>query len=101
MQHVGVFLCYLADNQHLLKNIILTEKNTYGLHLVNMIAHAKSHIVAVDDYTLCSEDSTLFTEPIIHLGKPYLWPLIIEKAWLKMKGLSAKILEQSEVESVF
>lgn len=52
----------------------------------------------MDDYMLCTEDRPLFVQPIKNI---YLWPNILEKAWLKITGFTEKIIEKSSPEEVF
>ena len=45
----------------------------------------------IDDYILCREPNPklqpMFTQPQKNI---YMWPCILEKAWFKIKGNSAK-----------
>lgn len=52
----------------------------------------------MDDYMLCTEDRPLFVQPIKNI---YLWPNILQKAWLKITGFTEKIIEKSSPEEVF
>jgi len=41
MQYFGVFLCFLADHPHLIKQLILNEPNTYGIYAIKMNINCK------------------------------------------------------------
>jgi hypothetical protein len=41
--------------------------------------------VYIDDYILCHEDKPIFSQPV----GGAMWPCLIEKAWLKVKGYSS------------
>lgn len=46
----------------------------------------------MDDYVLCTSEGPIFTQPVKNI---YLWPNVIEKAWLKTTGFTEKIIEKS------
>jgi hypothetical protein len=96
LQYFSMFLCFLADKPQLIKRIILTEPNTYGIHAVSMYVQGVKKHIYIDDNTLCYKDKPIFSQPINGI---YMWPCIIEKAWLKVKGYASnKILVTSPIE---
>ena len=98
MQYFGVFLCFLADKPKLINQIIQTESNTYGLHCVSAYINGVREDIVIDDLFLCHNDIPTFSQPCRHL---YIWPLILEKAWLKIKGSFDFRFEQGTPEEVF
>lgn len=52
----------------------------------------------VDDLILCEHGKPLFAQPVLN---QYMWPCILEKAWIKMKGSSMKRIVKSPPEEVF
>lgn len=92
MQYFGVFLCFLADKPALIKKIINTNENSYGIHCIEAYQEGKVTHLFIDDYILCRENKTpVFSQPNNSI---YMWPCILEKAWLKIKGNSARKVEQ-------
>lgn len=87
LQYFGVFLCFLAENPHLLNEILLTEPNTYGIHALRMNVGSKKEFIFIDDYIICCDRAPLFSQPIKGI---YMWPCLLEKAWFKVKGSIAK-----------
>ena len=55
LQYFSVFLCFLADHSSLIKEIILTEANTYGICVVNMYIQGVRTPIFIDDYILCHQ----------------------------------------------
>jgi hypothetical protein len=53
LQYFSMLLCFLADKPHLIKNIILTQANTYGICAVAMYFEGLRRHVFIDDYILC------------------------------------------------
>lgn len=98
MQYFGVFLCFLAENPHLINEIIVTEPNSYGIHVVKMNVGSKKEFIYIDDYILCCDRRPLFSQPI---KGTYMWPCLLEKAWFKVKGSIAKKIEKVSPEDVF
>lgn len=87
LQYFGVFLCFLAENPHLINEILLTEPNTYGIHALRMNIGSKKEFIFIDDYIICCDRTPLFSQPIKGI---YMWPCLLEKAWFKVKGSIAK-----------
>jgi hypothetical protein len=54
MQYFAVFLCFIATNPKIVEEIIITQPNTYGLHIVKMNVNGKEIPIYIDDYILCS-----------------------------------------------
>lgn len=81
-----MLLCFLADKPHLVKDIILTEPNTYGIHAVGMYVHGVKRHIFIDDYTLCYKEKPIFSQPVRGV---YMWTSLIEKAWLKVRGYAS------------
>lgn len=54
MQYFGVFLCYLADHPELIKTIILTGPNSYGIASIYMVHEGRRRPIYIDDYILCN-----------------------------------------------
>jgi hypothetical protein len=52
----------------------------------------------VDDLFLCHDNQPLFSQPY---KKKYIWPLILEKVWLKIRGSLDHRVEQGVPEDVF
>ena len=98
MQYFGAFLCFLADKPHLIQKIITTEPNTYGLHTVEAYREGTPHSFIIDDYILCSDGKPVFSQPCKMRS---MWPCLVEKAWLKIKGNTAKRVEQTSPEELF
>lgn len=91
-----MLLCFLADKPHLLKNIILTQPNTYGIHAVGMYVHGVRRHVFIDDNILCHQGRPIFSQPV---DGTFMWPCLIEKAWLKVRGYAShQILVTSPLE---
>ena len=63
-------------------------------------AYRNGHIVhlLIDDYILCKDMKPIFTQPCKMM---YMWPCLIEKAWLKIRGNLAKRVEQTSPEELF
>jgi hypothetical protein len=91
LQYFGVFLCFLADKPIEIQKIICTKENSYGLHCIEVYQEGKVVKFLIDDYILCREPNPklqpMFTQPQKNI---YMWPCILEKAWFKIKGNSAK-----------
>jgi hypothetical protein len=98
MQFFGVFLCFLANKPNLIKKIILTEENTYGIHSVEAYVNGLKRFVVLDDYILCKEGKPLFCQPCKMI---YMWTCILEKAWLKIRGHPLKRVEETPPEDLF
>jgi hypothetical protein len=102
MQYLGVFLCFLADKPTLIQKIICTDENTYGLSCIEAYRDGKVVHFLIDDQILCREvtgrPEPVFAQPQKNM---YMWPCIIERAWLKAKGSSLKRLEQNSPEELF
>ncbi len=47
---------------------------------------------------MCKKKKPLFVHPIA--GK-YIWPILIEKAWLKIKGIQVNTIEKQSYMTVF
>ena len=96
MQPFGVLLCFLADHPQLLGKIIMTDPNSYGIHVVRMNVGEKKEYIYIDDYVLCASDrQPLFAQPIRGI---YMWPCLLEKAWFKVKGyIDQRIKKNSPV----
>jgi hypothetical protein len=74
MQYFGVFLCFLAENPHLIDKIILTESNNYGINVVAMNVSSKKEYIYIDDYILCYQKKPLFSQPAKGI---YTWPCLL------------------------
>lgn len=98
MQYFGVFLCFLSDKTNLIQKIITTNENSYGLHCIEAYRHGKPIHFLIDDYILCKDGKPIFTQPC---KMRYMWPCLIEKAWLKMRGNLEKRVEQTSPEELF
>lgn len=83
MQYFGVFLCFLADKPKLIQQIIQTDSNSFGIHCVAAYINGIRKDIVIDDYFLCHNDEPIFSQPC---QNKYIWPLILEKAWLKIRG---------------
>jgi hypothetical protein len=59
---------------------------------------SKKEIIYIDDYILCQGGKPLFSQPVKNI---YMWPSLLEKAWFKVKGNSAKRIEKNSPEEVF
>lgn len=97
MQYFGVFLCFLAENPHLIDRIILTEANSYGVNVVAMNVRSRHEYIYIDDYILCYQKKPLFSQPA---NGTYTWPCLLEKAWFKVKGNIVKKIEKNSPEEV-
>ncbi len=86
MQHLGVFLCFIADNLHLIRQIILTEPNSYGIHCIKAYVDSVRQPIFIDDYILCSDRLPLFSQPVRSGENKYMWTCLLEKAWIKING---------------
>lgn len=98
MQYFGVFLCFLSDKPNLIQKIITTDQNSYGLHGIEAYRNGRPIQFVIDDYILCRNDKPFFSQPCKMM---YMWPCLIEKAWLKIRGNSAKRVEQTSPEELF
>lgn len=82
----------------LIQKIICTNENTYGLHCIEAFRNGRLINFFVDDNILCRQ-SQLKAKPEPVFSQPqknmYMWPCILEKAWFKIKGNSAKKVEQN------
>lgn len=83
MQPFGVLLCFLAEHPQIIRKVITTDSNSYGIHVIKMNVGARKELIYIDDYMLCSQKQPLFVQPIKGI---YLWPCLLEKAWFKVKG---------------
>jgi hypothetical protein len=67
VQYFGVFLCFLADKPSLIKNIILSSANSYGIHCIKANRSGKPVLFFVDDYILCRycrlKNEPVFSQP--------------------------------------
>lgn len=95
MQYFGVFLCFLSNKPNLIRKIILTEENTFGLHCVEAYVHGLKRLILFDDYILCKDGKPMFSKPCKMI---YMWPSILEKAWFKVKGSFTKRVEENSPE---
>jgi hypothetical protein len=59
---------------------------------------SKKEFIYIDDYIICNDRTPLFSQPIKGI---YMWPCLLEKAWLKVKGNIAKKIEKNSPEEVF
>lgn len=98
MQPFGVLLCFLAEHPQLITQIILTNPNSYGICVLRMNIEAKKEYVYIDDYILCSDQRPLFSQPIRGI---YMWPCLLEKAWLKVKGYINQKIEKNSPIDIF
>ena len=87
MQYLGVFLCFLSDKPNLIQKIIVTDENTYGIHGIEAYRDGKLTQFVIDDYILCKDGRPMFCQPC---KMRYMWPCLIEKAWLKIRGNSVQ-----------
>ena len=87
MQYFGVFLCFLADKPTLIKKIISTEENSFGIHVIEAYSGNKLKTFVIDDYILCRDNYPVFSQPYKMM---YMWTCLLEKAWMKIKGNSAR-----------
>ena len=87
LQYFSVFLCFLADNSHLIRDLVITSPNTFGIHAIYMYINGVRTPIYIDDYILCFKDRPIFSQPI---KGTYMWPCILEKAWQKVKGYGSK-----------
>jgi hypothetical protein len=101
LQYFGVFLCFLADNPNLIKDIFLTEANSYGIHCVSMNINSIRQPVYIDDYILCEERLPFFTQPTKGRNERFMWTCLLEKAWMKANGTIAKAIRKTEPVEVF
>ena len=92
MQPFGTFLCFLADHPQLIPKIILTNANSYGIHLLKMNVGYRKEYIYIDDYIICAEKMPFFSQPIKGI---YLWPCLLEKAWFKVKGYIDQKIEKN------
>lgn len=53
MQPFGMLLCFLSQHPNLIKNIILTDTNSYGICVLKMNVDARKEFIYIDDYILC------------------------------------------------
>lgn len=95
MQYFGVFLCFLSDKPNLIQKIITTDENSYGLHSIEAYREGKLINFLIDDCILCKDGKPIFSQPC---KMRYMWPCLIEKAWFKIRGNSAKRVEQTSPE---
>lgn len=98
LQYFGTFLCFLADKPNLIKKIIKTDENGYGIHCIEAYTENRRTNFFIDDYILCQDSQPLFSQPYKMM---YMWTCLLEKAWLKIKGHSAKRVEHNNPEEVF
>ena len=98
MQYFGTFLCFLSNKENLIRKIIITQENTYGLHCVEAYVHGLKKIVMFDDYILCHNKKPMFSQPYKMI---YMWPSIIEKAWFKIKGSFSRRVEENSPSEIF
>ena len=64
----------------------------------------KEEFLIVDDLILCESGQPRFVQPVYanqNYARPYLWPCIVEKAWLKLKGAAMKKIIKVSPEEVF
>ena len=75
---------FLKQNPELIEEIILTKKNTYGLHALRIYINNQEEHILIDDKFLCTSGDLkcVFSQPL----EQQIWPLIIEKAWIKYAG---------------
>lgn len=78
--------------------LIKTNPNTFGFHLVSAFVNGHEQDIIIDDLFLCHNEVPIFSQPC--RGK-YLWPLILEKTWLKVRGGLDHRVEQGSPEQVF
>lgn len=96
MQSLGVFLCFLSQHNSLIRQVVSTEPNNYGIAAIHTHSQGNSSFLYIDDYILCSDKRPIFAQPIE--GK-YMWPCLVEKAWLKIKrSLQHRIQKGSPAE---
>ena len=53
MQYFGMFLCFIAEHEKLIQDLIITDENTYGLQVVSMNVKGKAEFLLIDDLVLC------------------------------------------------
>jgi hypothetical protein len=82
MQSLGVFLCFLSQHKSLIDQVVSTEPNNYGIAAIHIHSQGNSNFLYIDDYILCCDKRPIFTQPIDGM---YMWPCLVEKAWLKIK----------------
>lgn len=98
MQPFGALLCFLAEHPQLIGNLIMTESNSYGIAVVRMNVGSRREFIYIDDYMLCSGKVPLFSQPVKGI---YMWPCLLEKAWLKVNGhIEQRIQKQSPEEII-
>lgn len=47
---------------------------------------------------MCKKNKPLFVHPI---ASKYIWPILIEKAWLKIKGIPVNTIDKQNYMTVF
>lgn len=63
-----------------------------------MYVHGERKNVFIDDYILCDQIKPIFSQPV---EGEYMWPCLIEKAWLKVGGYSSNQIQVTSPISVF
>lgn len=63
-----------------------------------MIIDGEKKSIYIDDRIMCKKKKPLFVHPIE--GK-YIWPILLEKAWLKIKGIQVNSIDKHNYMSVF
>ena len=82
----------LLERPYERKELLMTGPNNYGMAVVRMKVGPKYEFVFIDDYVLCHDKRPLFSQPIKSI---YMWPCLLEKAWLKAKGNTGKRIEKA------
>ena len=53
MQYFGTFLIFLQRNLELTSEIIITNNNTFGLHVLKIFVENKSEFLIIDNKFIC------------------------------------------------
>lgn len=66
-----------------------------------MNANSIRQPIYIDDYILCYQRLPFFSQPVRGKNAIYLWPCLLEKAWMKVNGSIAQAVRKVEPEEVF